>query len=256
MRYTLLIILSILQLSANVIKLPLSDVNLQNNQATIKVDRLDVGLSGFIVHKISKEHSVILKNAIVESFNPQTKIAILKLSKYDALRNNSLPNGKWNVEVGDTAVLAFGYNRGLLVAPDEEIYHRISKSVKNIQWIHPDLFATILSFNSHPTPLREDFTKFSIATSVGLIFIYLDKKVFTVDARSFKILAISDADLKQDGIKLPFYTRVPKIETAWWRFWGEGLEEMKEYEPHYYELLLEANPNNEILKNMMKARGL
>jgi hypothetical protein len=256
MKYIILVIFTILQLNASVIKLPLNSVDLQNNQAVVKIGKIDIGLSGFIVHKISKEHSVILKNAVVESFNPQTQTAILKLSDYDALKNNSLPNGKWSVEVGDTAVLAFGYTRGLLVAPNEEIYHRISKSVQNIQWIHPDLFATILSFNSHPTPLREDFTKFSIATSTGLIFIYLDKKVFTIDARSFKILAISDADLKQENIKLPFYTRVEKIETAWWKFWGEGLEEMKEYEPHYYELLLEANPNNEILKNMMKARGL
>ena len=256
MKYIILVIFTILQLSASVIKLPLNSVDLQNNQDVVKIDKIDIGLSGFIVHKISKEHSVILKNAVVESFNPQTKTATLKLSDYDALKNNSLPNGKWSVKVGDTAVLAFGYTRGLLVAPNEEIYHRISKSVQNIQWIHPDLFATILSFNSHPTPLREDFTKFSIVTSTGLIFIYLDKKVFTIDARSFKILAISDADLKQENIKLPFYTRVEKIETSWWRFWGEGLEEMKEYEPHYYELLLEANPNNEVLKNMMKARGL
>ena len=246
----------ILELSANVVKLPLTSVDLQNNLVSVKVDKIDVGLSGFIVHKISKEHSVILKNAVVKSFNPQTKTATLKLSSYDALRNNSLPNGKWKVEVGDTAILAFGYTRGLLIAPNEEIYYRINRSVKNIQWIHPDLFATILSFNSHPTPLREDFTKFSIATSVGLIFIYLDEKVFTIDARSFKILAISDAKLKQEDVKLPFYTRVQKIETSWWKLWGEGREELKAYEPHYYKLLLEANPNNKTLKQMIKKRGL
>ncbi|NPA60030.1 MAG: hypothetical protein GXO30_06160 [Epsilonproteobacteria bacterium] len=251
MKYIILIMFAILQLNASVVKVPLVGVDLQNNQVSVKVDNIDVGLSGFIVHKISKEHSVILKNAVVDSFDASTKIATLKVSDYDALRNNSLPSGKWSVSVGDTAVLAFGYTRGLLIAPNEDIHYRIKKSVKNLQWIHPDLFATVLSFNGHPSPLREDFKEFSISTSVGLVFIYIDQKVFTIDAKSFKILSISDAKLKQDTTKLPFYTRVQKIETSWWKLWGDGVNEVKAYEPYYYQMLLDANPNNQELKKLI-----
>jgi len=136
-----------------------------------------------------------------------------------------------------------------LIAPSEEIYHRITRSVKNLQWVHPDIFATILSFNGHPTPLREDFTRLSIETSVGLIFIYLDEKLFTVDARSFKILTITDAKLKQDSTQLPFYTRVEEIDAAWW---GEGSDELESYEPYYYEVLTKANPNNKALEEIVK----
>ncbi|WP_373036414.1 plasminogen-binding N-terminal domain-containing protein [Sulfurimonas sp.] len=248
MKYIILILVLALQLMAGVVKSPLISVDEQNGVATIKIDKIDVGMSGFIAHNISKEHSVILKNVVVSSYDSNSKIATLKMSPYDALRNNALPSGRWNVTVGDTAILAFGYTRGLLIAPNNDIYHRITKSVKNLQWVHPDIFATILSFNGHPTPLREDFTNFSIATSVGLAFIYLDKKLFTVDAKSFKILTITDAQLKQESTQLPFYTRVEEIDAAWW---GEGSSRLDYYEPYYYKLLTEANPDNKELQKIV-----
>ena len=90
----------------------------------------------------------------------------------------------------------------------------------------------------------------SIASSVGLLFIYLDKKLYTVDIKTFHILNISDAPLTQDSVKLPFYSRVEKIEANWF---GEGSNELEDYEPHYYELLVEYNKENrelyEIIKN-------
>ena len=107
------------------------------------------------------------------------------------LQTDALPNGTWNVEKGDTAILAFGYKRAFLISPNENIYYRITKSAKNIDWIHPDIFATILSLNGHPTPLKSDFTQMSQTASVGILFFYLNHKLFTLDARSFTILNIS-----------------------------------------------------------------
>ncbi len=248
MKYIFLVLILALELSAGVVKAPILSVDKQSNIATIKIDKIDVGMSGFISHEISKSHTSILKNIVVTGFDAQNKIATLKMSPYDALANNALPSGKWVVEVGDEAILAFGYTRGTLISPNEEIYHRITRSVKNLQWVHPDIFATVLSFNGHPTPLREDFTKFSISTSVGLLFIYLEQKLFTVDAKSFKILTITDAQLKQESTQLPFYTRIEEIDAAWW---GDGSDELEAYEPYYYELLTEANPNNKELQKIV-----
>jgi len=249
MKYIFLVLFLVLQVFAGVVKSPIISVDEQNSQATIKIDKIDVGISGFISHKVGDEQGVILKNIVVSSYDKDSKIATLDMSPFDALRNNALPSGKWSVSVGDEAILAFGYTRGLLIAPNEDVYHRITRSVKDLQWVHSDLFATTLSFIGHPTPLREDFTKFSIATSVGLVFIYLDKKLFTVDAKSFKILNITDAPLKQEETQIPFYTRVQEIEAAWW---GEGSNKLEAYEPHYYELLNKANPDNEELENLIK----
>ena len=249
MKYIGLVLLLAFELMAGVVKAPLVSVDEENSVATIEIDKIDVGMSGFIVHTIADGHSVILKNIVVTDYNENTKIASLEMSSYDALKNNALPSGNWIVQAGDIAVLAFGYTRGLLIAPNDDIYYRITKSVENLQWVHPDIFATILSFNGHPTPLREDFTEFSITTSVGLVFLYLEKKVFMVDSKSFKILSITDADVKQETAALPFYTRIQEIDAAWW---GEGSDELEAYEPHYYELLKEANPNNEELKRLIE----
>ncbi|MDA7816981.1 plasminogen-binding N-terminal domain-containing protein [Sulfurimonas sp.] len=252
MKYIFLVLFIVIDMFGGVIKSTIIGVNEDKTEATVEVDYVDVGVNGFVVHQISEGRSQILNNAVVKSFNPDTKIAKLQLDEYGALVNNALPSGKWTVSAGDTVVLAFGYTRGLLLAPSEEIYHRVTKSAR-VQWVHPDLFATLLSFNGHPTPLREDFTKMSIDNSVGLLYIYLHKKVYTADVKSFKILAISDADLKQDKEPgLPFYTRVPEINANWF---GAGSWHLSDYEPHYYELLIEANPKNMELYNNIKALG-
>ncbi|QOY54970.1 plasminogen-binding N-terminal domain-containing protein [Candidatus Sulfurimonas marisnigri] len=249
MKYIVLVFILAIELFGSVIKSPVVTVNNDETEVTIKIDKIDVGMSGFIVHKISQNRTTILKNAIVASYDKDTQVAKLMLSEYTELTNGALPSGKWHVEVGDYVVLAFGYTRGLLIAPNEDIYYRVTKSTK-LQWVHPDIFATILSFNGHPTPLREDFTKMSETTSVGLVFIFLEEFVYTADARSFKILAVSEAKLPQGSTNLPFYTRVPEIDANWW---GEGSSELESYEPYYYELLVNANPENNKLREKFEA---
>ena len=248
MRKIILLLVISLQLMAGIIKSPLLTYDEENEVATIKVKSVDIGMSGFVVHNIAPNHNSILKSIVVTGFDKEKQLATLKLSEYDGLRNNALPTGKWKVSVGDTAILAFGYTRALLIAPTEEIYYRISKSVK-IQWLHPDIFATILSFQGHPTPLKEDFDLMSNASSIGLIFIYLENRVYTIDSKSFAILSISDAPLPQDKIVLPFYSRIENIDEAWW---GEGSNPLESYAPHYYELLVEHNKKNQKLYEIVE----
>lgn len=248
MKHIFLILLMAFSLVAAVIKAPILSLDVENQTATIEVENVDVGVSGFLVHTITKNHKSILKNVEVLSFDEVSKIATLKLSEFTALKNNALPTGKWQPQVGDNIELAFGYSRALLISPSEEIYHQITKSV-NVEWVHIDLFATILSYRGHPTPLKSDFEAMHIASSVGLLFIYLDKKLYTIDIQSFKILNISEAPLVQDSVKLPFYSRVETIEANWW---GEGSDELEAYEPHYYELLVAANKKNRKLYEIIK----
>lgn len=240
------------ELFGGTIKSPIIGMNEEKSEVTIKVDNVEVGVSGFIVHEIDKDHKVILKNAIVSKYNKDTKIATVALSEFSALENSALPTGKWSVEIGDMAILAFGYTRGILIAPNEDIYYRIIKS-SALQWVHPDLFATMLSYNSHPTPLRDDFNEISVKNSIGLVFIYLDGKVFTLDAKSFKILTITDAKLEQKEVKLPFYTRVEEVTSSWWKWFDAGAKKLSDYEPHYYKLIVEANPQNKELYDIIKA---
>jgi hypothetical protein len=227
----------------SVLKSTVLSVDHEENVATIKIDKIDVGMSGFVVHKLDKDHSTIAKSVVVESFSDG--VAVLKLDDFTELKNTALPSGKWLVQEGDTVIMAFGYSRALLVAPNSEIYNRITKSARDLQWLHPDIFATILSINGHPTPLKEDFEHMASSSYIGLIFIYLDGNLYTLDAKTFKVLNTSEVSLEQKGEMLPFYSRVEEIDANWF---GEGSDELEDYEPHYYELLIEHNPDNDMLK--------
>jgi len=248
MKYIILLMLLAVEIFASLIKAPILSVNEAQNRVTIKLKHIDIGVSGFIVHKIAPNHTSILKNVSVIGFDKERHIATLKMSDFNALNNNSLPLGKWKVTKGDEVQLAFAYSRAVLIAPSEEIYHRITKSIR-VQWVHSDIFATVLSYRGHPTPLKADFEALSVASSVGLLFIYLDKKVYTVDIKSFNILNISEAPLVQDSVQLPFYSRVEEIEANWF---GEGNDELEDYESYYYELLSHYNKQDEKFYEIIK----
>jgi len=250
MKYIVLVLLALVNLYASVVTAPIVSVNKKNDTITININKIDVGMSGFVVHYITPKHSEVIDNAVVKSFDANKSEATLKISSFHMLDNDSVPKEEFKAEVGDSVELAFGYNRAMLIAPDEAIYHRITKSVQT-QWIHPDLFATILSYTGHPSPLVSDFHSMSEATSTGLLFIYLDKNVYTLDMKSFKILHISAAPLAQKKVKLPFYTRVQKIESSWWD-WGRGTSQVKNYTKYYYKLLMQNNANNKELVSLYK----
>ncbi len=241
-----------LSVFAGVIKTPILSVDHVNNVVTVKVNKVNVGVSGFLVHRLSQRTSTILKTLEVIDYNEKTGVATLRMKEFNTLNQNSLPTGNWSVEVGDIAILAYGYSRALLIAPNEEIYYRITKATSAVHWVHPDIFTAILSFNGHPTPLKQDFHDMSNATSVGLVFFYINQKLFTVDAQSMKVINISDAPLKQTEVKLPFYSRINEIDAAWF---GDGSDELKEYEPHYCKLLIDNNPGNKEIQKICSMKS-
>jgi len=240
-KHIFLLFIFTLTLFGGVIKKPILSVDLEKQLATIEISKVNVGITGFLVHRVSAKNSTILYSLEIISYDTETKIATLKMGQFNQLRQNSLPHGRWQAEVGDIAILAFGYSRALLIAPSEDVYYRVTSASSQVQWVHPDIFATILSFSGHPTPLKEDFKKMSIGTAAGLVFFYLDQKLYTVDSQSLKVINISVAPLKQESVKLPFYSRVEEIEANWF---GEGSDELESYEPYYFELLIKHNPNN------------
>ncbi len=243
------LLLIILPLKANFIKTTILSIDNKNNTATVKIDHIQKGVSGIVVHKIAKGIEVITNNAEVISYDKTSKIATLKLSPHVMFVSNSLPNGKWKAQKGDIAILAFGYHRGLIIAPDEDSYYKIKSALKGEATAHPDIFATFLSTQGHPTPLRKDFKKFCKNLTLGLLFFKIEKNVYTVDCMSFKILSVSEFPFETKEKKLPFYSRVPKIEANWF---GEGSDELSDYAPYYYKLLLKENKDNKKLLEAIK----
>ncbi len=244
-RYILLLILISSIGFANAIVTSILTVH--GNKATVKVSNINIGISGFIVKDLKGGHSYIINSAVVVGYNKTSHIAILKLGKFHELKQLYLPTLKLRASAGDKAVLAFGYDRALLIAPNKQTYFKITHALPSLEWVHPDIFAMLLSENGHPRPLKSDFTQMCHISSVGLLYIYLKQKLITIDCLSMKVLQISPAPLKSRPAQLPFYNRVGKIQSNWF---GAGSHRLRVYAPYYLKLLQKYNKNNEELKGI------
>ncbi len=225
-------------------------IRMEKGRGIVHISAIDVGVSGFIVRKFTKNHSAIIANAVVSSFDKKLQQATLSFSEYDGLKQNSLPKGEWSPREGDMAILAFSYERAMLIAPSDDIYHNITSRIKTIDWINPDGFAAFLSYRGHPTPLVTDFKGFCGVASLGLIYLHTNDTLFTLDCKSFTLLQITPAPMKVEDVKLPFYSMIENIQANWF---GEGSSELKSYEPYYLELIIKNNSKNIKLYHFVKS---
>lgn len=248
MRTWLFTLITCSVLNASSITAPLLDI--EENRAAIVAENLREGMSGFIVRQFDATHSAIIANARVEKINPSNHRAILEISEYSGLRQNALPSGNWSPKVSDIAVLAYDYERALLIAPNDDTYDAITKSITGLEWIHPDNFTTFLSFEGHQTPLVEDFKRYCTANSVGLLYIQSAENLFTLDCKSFTVLQTAPFNKVSEKEQTPFYSRIPTIRAAWW---GKGSSSLDSYEPYYLEEIALNNPKNKGLYELYKA---
>ncbi len=231
--------------------LPVKSVSDNGKSATVEVKQIAKGVHGFIVRHFNNDHSVIVADAYVSEFNEATSEATLALSEYEGLKQNSLPRGNWHVQPGDEAILAFGYSRALLLAPNEDIYHIITKNIHGVEWIHPDSFATYLSYHAHPAPFKEDISGYCTLGEIGLLYIYVEDALFTLDCQTMSLIQITPVELEEKDIKLPFFSRVEAISTSWW-VWGEASRPLEAYAPHYLKLLVKYNKESKLLYDHIK----
>ncbi len=249
MRIWLLTLITFGALSASPISTPLLDV--QDGRAAVTAKHLQTGMSGFIVRQLDATHNTIIANAVVEQVNPANNRAILRLSEYDGIRQDSLPSGNWTPRASDTAVLAYDYSRALLIAPNDDAYDTIAKGLPMIEWVHPDNFAAYLSREGHPTPTTEDFHRYCTANSVGLLYVQSANTLFTLDCKSFTLLQHAPSVASSEQGMTPFYSRIPTIRAAWF---GEGSSRMDNYEEHYLEEIALNNSKNRELYELYKAK--
>jgi hypothetical protein len=236
-------------LQASPISTPLLDLN--EHGGSIQSSNLKAGMSGFIVRHFDDKHSSIIANARVDTLNIDTNRAQISISPYDGLRQNSLPSGNWTPKVNDEVVMAYDYERALFIAPNNDTYNTLTKSLPNIEWVHPDTYATYLSHEGHPTPLVEDFHRFCTAGSVGLLYIQSADTLFTLDCKNFTILQTAPMVNDKKESMTPFYTRISEIRANWF---GAGSSRLKSYEPYYLEEIALKNSKNKELYELYKAK--
>jgi len=235
----LLFLLPIFVIAAE-LHLPVQTVSDSGESATVNVKQIAKGVHGFVVRHFTNEHSVIVADVSVSKFDASTGVATLALSEYEGLKQNSLPKGNWKVQVGDEVILAFGYSRALLLAPNDDIYHIITKNIRGVEWIHPDNFATYLSYQAHPTPFKDDISGYCTIAEIGLLYTYVNGALFTLDCQTMSLIQLTPVKLEEKSLKLPFYSRVEEIVTSWW-VWGAASRTLEKYDPHYLELVVKYN---------------
>lgn len=249
-RLFLLLLVLFTALQAAELHLTLEHVSTDGETGSVQTARVEPGVSGFVVRHFTPEHSAIIANAVAHRYDEASRTLEVSLSDYTGLRQNSLPKGNWKPRAGDELILAFAYSRGTLIAPTRKIYRQITEQVKSVEWMHPDTLATYLSFQGHPSPLKEDLSGFCTVATTGLLFFYVGDALLTTDCQSLSVLQISRAGLAYDHPQVPFYTRVEEIDANWF---GEGSDIIEDYDAYYLKLLVENNPHSEKLYDFIQS---
>ncbi len=202
-------------------------VETKDGGARIEPVDLPRGVSGVVVHRFDGNHAVIVARAIL------TAPDAVRFEVYDALAQPNLPAPKILPQKGDLVIFGYLYNRAAIIAPNYQTYDRIQKSY-DLEWVHPDLFAAELAKARHPAPEKEDFRTFCNKFALARLFVALKDHTDVVDCYSFEVIERLDLPSEGNETKLPFYSRIEKIPSSIFDFFGE---EVKDYYGYYTQLV-------------------
>jgi len=230
----LLIALILIHTALTAQQLILKSVSDDYTTATAITPKIERGITAFIIKHYSPAYSAIVARAVVLDYNDTTNISTLALSPFDTLQQDSLPKIVDRAESSDELLLAPDYMRAMLIAPNYDIYNKITSNITDTYWVHPDLLATYLSYQSHSTPELSDFKELCEKYVIGLLYIYLSDTLYTLDCHTFTTLHTTKVGASYTDTDLPFFHRIGKIDEGLFSFGGSGL---KEYEPYYKSLI-------------------
>lgn len=192
-----------------------------------------VGSSGIVMHNFGpSKRSIIARASVTEKSGGFAKV---RFEVFDSLEQKAMPIPGILPARGDTIILNYLYNRSLIVVPNKEIYDEVVNSFKSMEFIHPDIVGSYLSYEYKPNPSRNDFRKMCSQSAAGLIFIAMNNEALFADCQSFEVLK----RFKSGSVsyyQLPFYTRVKDIDTVFWKF---GSSKISDFDRHYKSLLKE-----------------
>ncbi len=226
-------LVSLTLLNAKFLEYKAEIISIEGSIATIKNSpNVKIGSSGVVIHNYSNKHSTIVAKAI--AIDKDSNYIKIKFLKFSDLQQDVLPVPVILPSVGDTVILNYLYNHALAITPNFKTYKEVIAKHKDINWLHPDLFAAKLFTDSNPSPNREDFQNICKDYSFALLYFAIDHNGYFVDCNSFKILNHENLDTKEDKFILPFYSRIKDIDTSLFNF---GKSKIENYN-NYYKMLL------------------
>jgi len=234
MKLIFTILFSFLFLNANPFEeKTLNLYNTTQTTATIKIGSLVIGQSGIIIHKFKNNKSTILTDAIVTNSNKlESTIEFLNTT---VLKQTAIPTTNLNPSNDDKFVLNHLWTTSLLLTPNFESKQRIKKAYYSNNFIDTDIFAAWLKINNTPVPKKEDIQKFTSYNNIGSIFIQAGKKLYIIDAVSFKVIQERDILIKSEKVQVPFFSNVQDIEKSTFSWFSPA--KIDNYNEYYTNLL-------------------
>lgn len=209
-------------------------ISTSGDTATVKNSKdVTIGASGVVIHNFDKAHSSIVARAIVIAKDSET--LKIRFERFDDLVQKALPVPAILPKTGDKVILNHLYDRAIAIAPNYQTYKEITGKHKEIQWVHPDIFASQLFIENIPDPGREEFGKICKKNEASLIYFAIGSNGYFTDCNSFEVVATESISTSIKKVKLPFYTRIKKIESP--LFGVLGKSEIENYNNYYNKLI-------------------
>ncbi len=195
-------------------------------------DSSDIKLnsSGVVIQRFQTSKSIIARASVIAK---EKGLAKLKFSVFADLEQDALPLPNVVPQKGDEVVLNFLYDRGLVIAPDEQTYNKLVSSFPEIYFTHIDILGAQLIRSSSLAPKRSDFRKFCADNAVGILIFALEDRVKMVDCQDFSEL-YELAIAKPSSIQVPFYSRIGGYKSNFFDF---NSQEVGNYY-RYYDALI------------------
>lgn len=195
-------------------------------------DSSDIKLnsSGVVIQRFQTSKSIVARASVIAK---EKGLAKLKFSVFADLEQDALPLPNVVPQKGDEVVLNFLYDRGLVIAPDEQTYNKLVSSFPEIYFTHIDILGAQLIRSSSLAPKRSDFRKFCADNAVGILIFALEDKAKMVDCQDFSEL-YELAIAKPSSIQVPFYSRIGGYKSNFFDF---NSQEVGNYY-RYYDALI------------------
>ncbi|EAH8788093.1 exporting protein [Campylobacter jejuni] len=195
-------------------------------------DSSDIKLnsSGVVIQRFQTSKSIIARASVIAK---EKGLAKLKFSVFADLEQDALPLPNVVPQKGDEVVLNFLYDRGLVIAPDEQTYNKLVSSFPEIYFTHIDILGAQLIRSSSLAPKRSDFRKFCADNAVGILIFALEDKAKIIDCQDFSEL-YELAIAKPSSIQVPFYSRIGGYKSNFFDF---NSQEVGNYY-RYYDALI------------------
>lgn len=208
MRKVILILFSTLMLMAGQLpkKIVTTIYSIERDGRVILSGNIPRGRSGIVVHSYGNGLFAITHTAISLGGNRAI------IDNYKTLKHKDLPTIKTAIQKGDKVIFGNLYSNVLLIAPDEQSYSTITKSINRV-WIHPDMYAYYLIKNNESRVTLKNLKKFAIENQVGLVVIVAKDGIRVLDPISGVYLRKLPLNINISKAQSPFYARFEQIDT-------------------------------------------